>query len=322
MRFRLSQSMAVRATVLLIGVLTSLAYIGTPAQAGQSNIADIVRPVPLFENLGTLEHSITTNDSGAQAYFNQGLRLIYAFNHAEAIRSFEEAARIDPDAAMAYWGIAYALGPNINAPMSRDQERRAYDAVQKAKAKAHGVTSRERDYINALAVRYSIAPDADRAALDAAYAESMRQLRRHDPTDADAATMFAEALMNMRPWDYWTHDGQPQPNTIEIVDTLEEALQRNPDHIGACHYYIHAVEAWEPARALPCAERLPSLAPGAGHLVHMPSHIYIRVGRYDKAVERNTRAISADQHYFEGPHVAVSIRTATTRTIFISCGRR
>jgi tetratricopeptide (TPR) repeat protein len=153
-------------------------------------------------------------------------------------------------------------------------------------------------------VRYSIAPDADRAALDAAYAGKMRALYQDDPSDTDAATMFAEALMDMRPWAYWTPDGQPKPGTTEILSVLEQTLQRSPDHIGACHYYIHAVEAWQPARALPCAERLPGLAPGAGHLVHMPSHIYIRVGRYDKAVERNAHAVSADHHYFEGPHVS------------------
>jgi tetratricopeptide (TPR) repeat protein len=301
MTFRLSQNMAVRVTILIMGIATYLTQTGMPAQADQP---DIVQPVPLFDNLGTLHHPITTMDARAQAYFDQGLRLIYAFNHGEAIRSFEQAARIDPDAAMAYWGIAYALGPNINAPMDREQERRAYEAIQKAKAKAAHVTPRERAYINALAVRYSIAPDADRAALDAAYAGKMRALYQDDPSDTDAATMFAEALMDMRPWAYWTPDGQPKPGTTEILSVLEQTLQRSPNHIGACHYYIHAVEAWQPARALPCAERLPGLAPGAGHLVHMPSHIYIRVGRYDKAVERNAHAVSADHHYFEGPHVS------------------
>jgi tetratricopeptide (TPR) repeat protein len=272
--------------------------------SAHSELAERNENVPLFGNLGTLHHKITTAHPVAQEYFNQGLRFIYAFNHEEAIRSFEQAVTLDPDAAMAYWGIAYALGPNINAPMDREQERQAYEAVQKAKAKAAQVTPRERAYIETLSIRYSIAPDADRQALDRAYADRMRHLYRDDPRDADAATMFAEALMNLRPWDYWTHDGQPQPDTMEIVGTLEETLERKPDHIGACHYYIHAVEAWQPERAVPCAERLPSLAPGAGHLVHMPSHIYIRLGRYEEAAERNRHAISADRHYLEGRHVS------------------
>lgn len=260
--------------------------------------------VPLFSNLGTLHHPITTRDARAQQYFDQGLRLIYAFNHEEATRSFEAAARIDPDAAMAYWGVAYALGPNINAPMDRAQERLAYEAIQKAIAKAAGVSLRERAYIDALAVRYSDMPDGNRHARDTAYAHEMRQLYRADSTDADAATMFAEALMNLQPWDYWTSDGRPKGETMEIVHVLERTLERHPDHIGACHYYIHALEASQPEKALACAERLPDLAPGAGHLVHMPSHIYIRVGQYGNAVERNERAVSADQHYLEGRHVS------------------
>lgn len=290
--------------ITVLSALMVMISMGHATPQAPSHAADGNSNAPLFDNLGLLHHPITTVHPRAQQYFDQGLRLIYAFNHEEAIRSFEEAIRIDPDAAMAYWGMAYALGPNINATMDRDQERRAFEAIQKATTKTAAATSRERAYIEALSVRYSIAPDADRHALDRAYADRMRQLYRDDPADADAATMFAEALMNVRPWDYWTHDGRPRPDTMEIVGTLEETLQRNPDHIGACHYYIHAVESWQPARALPCADRLPSLAPGAGHLVHMPSHIYIRVGRYDKAVERNTHAVSADQHYFEGSHVS------------------
>ena len=256
--------------------------------------------VPLFDNHGTLHHPITTTQPMAQRYFDQGLRLVYAFNHEEAIRSFEEAARIDSKAAMAYWGIALALGPNINAPTDREQERRAYEAIRQAKAYGTQVTQRERAYIDALAQRYSVAPGAARKALDAVYADAMRRHSKQEPEDADAATLFAEALMNLRPWDYWTRDGQPHPGTMEIVEVLEGVLQHKPDHIGACHYYIHTVEAWKPERALPCAERLPGLAPGAGHLVHMPSHIYIRVGRYDKAAEHNVHAVSADQHYLEG----------------------
>ncbi|MER3424141.1 MAG: hypothetical protein C4293_13890, partial [Nitrospiraceae bacterium] len=226
----------------IFALFTALSFAG-PAQ--QETAAS--KPTePLFDNLGTWHHAITTGKPLAQQYFDQGLRLVYAFNHEEAVRSFEEAARIDPGAAMAYWGIAYALGPNINAPMDREQERRAYEAIQKARTHAEKVTPRERAYIDALTVRYSIAPDADRKSLDAAYADAMRNLHRQEPGDTDAGTMFAEALMNLRPWDYWTLDGQPQPGTTELVAVLEDVLKRNSDHIGACHYYIHAAEAWKP----------------------------------------------------------------------------
>ncbi|WP_447977491.1 tetratricopeptide repeat protein [Candidatus Nitrospira bockiana] len=297
-----------RSTVVFMLVLCLFvwSFIGAPAVRGSEppepheSHPSPTGPVILFDNLGRLHHPITTSDPKAQQYFDQGLRLIYAFNHEEAVRSFEEAVRLDPDAAMAYWGIAYALGPNINAPMGREQERRAYEAIQEARRRAEKVSPREQAYIEALAVRYSTAPDADRKALDAAYAAAMRVLHQQDPADTDAATMLAEALMNLRPWDYWTQDGRPQPGTMEIVSVLEDVLTRDPDHIGACHYYIHAVEAWEPQRAVPCAERLPSLAPGAGHLVHMPSHIFIRVGRYADAAEYNTHAVTADRHYLQG----------------------
>jgi len=286
------------------GILALLAVVvaGNVGVAGETQRTggDPNTREPLFDNLGTWHHTITTKVPEAQRYFDQGLRLIYAFNHEEAIRSFEEATRLDPDAAMAYWGIAYALGPNINAPMNHDQERRAAGAIEQARGHAQHITPRERAYIEALAKRYSTAANADRKALDQAYADAMRRLSQGDPADTDAATMFAEALMNLRPWDYWTEDGRPRPGTMDIVTALESVLKKNADHPGACHYYIHAVEAWQPQRALACAERLPSLAPGAGHLVHMPSHIYIRLGMYEKAVERNAHATEVDRHYLEG----------------------
>ena len=260
--------------------------------------------VMLFHNLGALHHPITTKDPRAQEYFDQGLRLVYAFNHEEAVRSFEEAARLDPDAAMAYWGVAYALGPNINAPMDRKAERRAYEAIQKAEALIQNRAPKERAYIHALAVRYSNDPNPDRKALDQAYADAMRKVMKEYPDDTDAATLFTEALMTAHPWDYWADNGRPKRGTQETVEVLEKVLKRDPDHIGACHYYIHAVEAWQPARALACAERLPDLAPGAGHLVHMPSHIYLRLGLYGKAAERNAHAVSVDQHYLEGRHLS------------------
>jgi tetratricopeptide (TPR) repeat protein len=282
---------------LMIGMVACLSQLPTAAHAAKQDTAP---SVPLFDNLGTLHHPITTKEPRAQAYFDQGLRLVYAFNHEEAIRSFDEAARLDPDAAMAYWGIAYALGPNINATMDRDAERRAYQAIQQAEARAKTKTPKERAYIRALAVRYSSDAGSDRKALDRAYADAMRKVMQEYPADVDAATLFAEALMTVHPWDYWTDDGRAKPGTQETVDVLEHVLKKNPDHMGACHYYIHAVEAWQPQRALACAQRLPDLAPGAGHLVHMPSHIYIRLGMYDKATERNAHAVSVDHHYLEG----------------------
>jgi tetratricopeptide (TPR) repeat protein len=256
--------------------------------------------VPLFDNLGTLHHAITTTSEQAQRYFDQGLRLVYAFNHEEAIRAFEEAVRLDPSAAMAHWGIALALGPNINAAMDKRRERRAWEALQKARAKSAHVSVGERGYIEALSKRYSL-KGASRASLDRAYADAMRALWLRFPDDPEAGTLYAEALMDLRPWDLWTADGRPKPGTEEIVATLETVLARHPDHPGACHYYIHAVEASPaPERALPCAERLPGLMPGAGHLVHMPAHIYLRLGRYHESAERNAHAAHVDREYLAG----------------------
>ncbi len=254
--------------------------------------------VPLFENLGVLHHEITTNSGLAQKYFDQGLRLMYGFNHEEAIAAFTEASRLDPDAPMPYWGVALSLGPNINAAMDAKSESRAVEALQKATARLTHATPRERAYVEALASRYSAKKSPNRKGKDEAYAKAMRRLAHEYPDDADAATLFAEALMVLRPWDYWRADGRPQPGTEDIVTTLEAALQHHPDHPGACHYYIHAVEAsQEPQRGLPCAQRLPSLMPGAGHLVHMPAHIYMRVGRYRDASERNALAATVDHEY-------------------------
>ncbi len=254
--------------------------------------------VTLFDNLGTWHHQITTKGDLAQKYFDQGLRLVYAFNHEEAIAAFTEASRLDPEAPMPYWGVALSLGPNINAAMDAKAELRAVEAVQKATARLAHATAKERAYVEALAARYSLKKSPTRKAKDEAYAKVMRRLAREYPDDADAAVLLAEALMVLRPWDYWRADGRPQPVTEEIVTTLEAAITQQPDHPGACHYYIHAVEASpEPQRGLPCAKRLPSLMPGAGHLVHMPAHIYMRVGLYREASERNAKAATVDREY-------------------------
>ena len=276
--------------------------------AGGGGLAHAVPPsVPLFDNLGALHRPITTASPLAQQYFDQGLRLAYGFNFEEAINSFEEAARQDPEAAMAYWGMALALGPNINAPMSSAQERRAYDLVQKAKARLAKASPSERALVDALAARYSPKSPSKREALDRAYATAMQAVARRFPEDPEVQVWAADALMNVQPWDYWMPDGRPKGAAAEIVSLLEGALAKHPDHPGACHFYIHAVEASsQPERAVPCAERLPDLMPGAGHLVHMPAHIFMRVGRYHEAAERNEHAVSVDHTYLEQSRLAGS----------------
>ncbi|MDC0685321.1 hypothetical protein [Sorangium atrum] len=270
---------------------------GPPTGPAPAEAPDAER-VPLFEGIGALHHPVTTSSPLAQRYFDQGLRLVYAFNHDEARRAFQEAARIDPGLAMARWGIALTLGPNINQPADAARERAALDAIAEARVLAASASERERAYIDALAERHASTPGRDRAALDRAYASAMRELARRFPDDLDAGVLFAEALMDLRPWDLWTPDGRPQPETDEIVSTLEGILRRDPEHVGANHYYIHAVEASRaPERALPSTERLGGLAPGAGHLVHMPSHIFMRVGRYADASDANEQAVLADRRY-------------------------
>ncbi len=286
-------------TLLVLGISSWLALF-LPLEV---LAADQVDAPPLFDNLGSLHHPITTTSEQAQRFFDQGLRLVYAFNHEEAIRSFEAAAQLDSQAAMPYWGIALALGPNINSEMEKKDERRAIEMVQKARRLAGHITPVEQAYIEALVTRYVGRKGVKRKGLDEAYAKAMRSVVQRFPEDADAATLFAEALMDLRPWDFWKPDGRPQPGTEEIVATLEAVLVKNPDHPGACHFYLHAVEAsLQPERALPCADRLPGLMPGAGHLVHMPAHIYMRVGKYHEAVERNQQAAHVDEQYFASQH--------------------
>lgn len=253
--------------------------------------------VELFDNLGDTHHAITANEA-AQAYFDQGLVLSYGFNHAEAIRAFQECARLDPAAAMCHWGEAWALGPNINAAMDSAVVPQAWAALQKAQELAPAVSTAEQAYIAALAARYAEDPAADRAALDKAFADAMREVVAQYPDDVDAAAIFAEALMDLMPWNFWTKDGQPTEYTDEIVSTLESVLARDPNHVGANHYYIHAVEAsFTPERALPSADRLAGLVPGAGHLVHMPAHTFWRIGDYARAYDANIHAIDADERY-------------------------
>ena len=261
-------------------------------------VADGAAP-PLFENLGTYHRPVTTPSGRAQAYFDQGLRLVYGFNHGEAQLAFREAVRADPGCAMCYWGIALTSGSNYNSPTDAERERLAYQAIQAARALASRASAPERALIDALAARHSARADADRATLDRAYADAMREAARRFPDDPDASTLFADALMNVRPWDLWTADGRPHPGTPEILAALEHVLAASPDHPGANHLYIHAVEAsQQPERGVTAADRLGGLMPGAGHIVHMPSHIYLRVGRYADAVDANVRAVAADRAYF------------------------
>jgi tetratricopeptide (TPR) repeat protein len=252
----------------------------------------------LFDGLGGATHPITTRSELAQKYFDQGLALSYGFNHDAAIDSFREAARLDPDCAMCSWGMAFAWGPNINAPMGPEAGKAAWEALQEAQRRAPKAGAVEREYIDALATRYAADPAADRAALDRAFADAMRGLHERHPDDLDAATLYAESLMDLTPWNYYTPDGKPLEHTVEAIRVLESVLAREPRHIGANHFLIHAFEEYEPERAEAAADRLASLAPDAGHLVHMPTHIYWRLGRYDDAVALNEQAAAADVAFF------------------------
>lgn len=253
---------------------------------------------PLFNDLGSYTVPITTSVPMAQRFFDQGLTLTYGFNHAEAVRSFREAARLDPECAMCYWAIAFALGPNINMPMVDEAVPEAHSAAEKALRLSHHASPREQALIRALVNRYAPPPVKDRSALDRAFADAMREVTRQFPDDAEAQTLFAESLMDLSPWDYWLPNGDPKPATREMTAALEHVLAATPDHPGANHLYIHVIEASaNPDRAEAAADRLGPLAPGAGHLVHMPSHIYIRVGRYHDAAVANIKAGEADTSY-------------------------
>jgi tetratricopeptide (TPR) repeat protein len=256
---------------------------------------------PLFGDLGDYHRPVTTADDRARAYFDQGLALYYGFNHEEAIRAFRHAAKLDPGFAMAWWGAALAAGPNINNPaMDEEASKSAFEALQEAMAHRDAVSPVERDLIEALSKRYAWPAPEDRRDLDRAYAGAMKTAWAAHPGDPDAGALYAESMMDLRPWDLWTPDGEAQPGTGEIVSVLEAVLAAHPNHVGANHFYIHTMEASPtPEKALPCADRLGSLEPGAGHLVHMPSHIYTRLGRYAETVAANQAAVAADRKYLE-----------------------
>jgi tetratricopeptide (TPR) repeat protein len=266
-------------------------------EAAAPPTAEAHRP-RLLSGTGSHRHPIATKSPEAQRFFDQGLVLTYGFNHFGAIDAFQEAARLDPECAMCFWGIAYAYGPNINAPMGPEGASAAWAALQEARSRLPHASPVEREYIEALTARYAPDPQpASRAALDAAYAEAMRGLHRRHPEDLDAATLFAEAVMDQHPWDYWTEEGAPREGTLEAGATLEAVLERDPWHPGANHFLIHMFEEFEPERAEAAADRLVSIAPVAGHLVHMPAHIYWRVGRYQDAWRVNDLAVASDVAY-------------------------
>jgi tetratricopeptide (TPR) repeat protein len=255
----------------------------------------------LMTGYGNWHHPVSTKNAQAQAFFDQGLRQIYAFNHDEASRSFQRAGELDPKLAMAFWGVAEAVGPNYNDPASEDRFVKAHEAIAKAQSLAGDASESDKSYIDALAKRFPADVNADRRAALEQYRDAMREVVKRFPDDLDAATLFAEAGMNLHPWGLWRTDGTPEEGTEEIVATLESVIRREPNHLGAIHYYIHSVEASNsPERALAGANRLAELAPAAGHIVHMPAHIYIRTGDYEAALKTNQKAALADQAYIKG----------------------
>jgi len=280
-------------------VLLTLLLSGTVIAQDHMDHAQ-AKPATLMPGLGDLHHPVSTSNQQAQQFFDQGLRLIYAFNHDEAARSFQRAADLDPKLAIAYWGVAEAVGPNYNDPASDERFAAAHNAIQKAVDLSANATPVEKAYIQAMVLRFPADPKADRRQAAEAYHDAMREVVKNFPDDLDAATLFAESGMNLHPWGLWHKDGTPEAGTEEIVATLESVIKRDPNHMGAVHYYIHTVEASRsPERALAAANKLAAMAPAAGHLVHMPAHIYIRTGDYAAAVKTNQEAAVADQAYIK-----------------------
>ncbi len=284
-----------------LGLLVLACVFAVPALAQHKHELDKsvdMSRAPLLKGVGVIEHPVSTKNVDAQRFFNQGIALIYAFNHLEAERAFLQAQKLDPKLAMAWWGQALALAPNINDPITPDRAEKAYAAIQTALAKSKKAPKVERDYINTLAKRYSPDKNADRAKLDQDYADAMEVLAKSYPDDPDAQVLYASAVMETMPWDYYQDNGDPKPGIVIVQKTLEQTMRRWPKHTGALHLYIHAVEAsTTPGRGEKVADDLAPLAPAAGHLVHMPSHIYLRVGRWEDAAEANRKASLADEDY-------------------------
>ncbi len=293
-------------------LIFALGFLGMPAIRGrehsemkaaafEAQTAGTPNPAPrILPGMGNLHHPIATKNPEAQAFFDQGLTLVYAFNEDEAARSFKRASQLDPTAAMPYWGIALALGPSYGGGQGGNRVNEiAIENLRQAKKLAAAGPANERAYIDALSKLFTLDPKPDVAKLRRDYSSAMRELSKNYPDDPDAATLYAESLINLHNWLLWTNDGKPADDTLEIIDVLKEVLRRWPNHVGANHFYIHAIEASPyPERALPSARLLETLVPGAGHLVHMPSHIYMRTGDYSKAVKSNEDAVAVDREYF------------------------
>src|SRR5580693_5158706 len=286
-----------------ISILLAL-FFCLSALAQDNHAVHAARPVTLISGVGSAHHPVSTKNPEAQEFFDQGLRFIYAFNHDEAARSFQRAADLDPKLAIAHWGIAEAVGPNYNDPASDDRFKQAHEEIQKAVDLSAGASPSERAYIQAMAKRFPADSKADRRKAAEEYHDAMREVMKQFPDDLDAATLFAESGMTLHPWGLWHVDGTPEAGTEEIVATLESVIRRDPNHLGAIHYYIHATEASSnPERALAYANKLASLAPNAGHIVHMPSHVYIRTGDYEAAVKTNEEAATVDRAYIQATGV-------------------
>ncbi|MCU1228674.1 MAG: Tetratricopeptide 2 repeat protein [Acidobacteria bacterium] len=282
---------------LYFALVLSLACVAAVAQHPAEHAAP---PPTLDDGLSDLHWSVSTSNTDAQRFFDQGMRYLYAFNHEQAVRSFTHATELDPELAIGYWGAALALGPNINMDVDPPREQQAFDAIHTAAAHQEHASQKERDLIAALMKRYSKEPTANLRQLAIDYSDAMRDVAKRYGDDADVATLYAESLMDLRPWKFWSHDGKAAEGTEEIVSTLEGVLKKHPRHIGANHYYIHAVEASShPERALASAKRLETLAPAAGHLVHMPAHIYQRTGNYSGAARANELAADVDRDFIK-----------------------
>jgi len=285
--------------VLVAGIAVALV---AACQGGTPPATAPIHTPRLMSGLGKIHHPISTQNADAQRYFDQGLALAFGFNHDSAVDAFREAARLDPNCAICWWGVAFAYGPNINAPMGPEGAAQAWAAAQAAKRLAGHASPAERDYIEAIQVRYvadaAQSAGAQRKALDEAFANAMRGVYAKQPNDADTAALFAESLLDLSPWNYWQDDGSPRSFTNEAAAALKQSLAINPDHTGALHYTIHLYERFEPEKAEAAADRLEVQAPAAGHLVHMPAHIYYRVGRYKDSADVNEAAAASDVAWF------------------------
>jgi tetratricopeptide (TPR) repeat protein len=282
--------------VILVAAAGFYLYGRTRTEAPVADLAPV--GANLIEGLGDYSMPVTAKGPDVQRWFDQGLAMTYGFNHDAAERSFLKAAELDPDCAMCWWGSSLVLGPHVNSTMLPENNAKAWDRLQRAQAAAGKASEREQAFIKALSARYAAEPPVDRRALDEAYAVAMAELAAKYPDDLDAITLHAESMMDLQPWDYWDASGQPKGHTATVVSELESVIQRNPEHAGALHLYVHAVEASpDPSKGVAAADTLRELLPGSGHLVHMPAHIYARVGRYNDAVIANQKAIAADDSY-------------------------